>query len=76
MKRDCCRWMLVGTYVGFATVGVFVTWYMYTSFFGIDLSQDGHSTVTWYQLSHWNQCEHWKGFQVGTVSRPIIHIVN
>ena len=58
------RWLLVGTYVGFATVGVFVAWYMYTSFFGIDLSQDGHSTVTWHQLTHWNQCSQWKGFQV------------
>ena len=59
-----CRWLLVGTYVGFATVGAFVSWYMYTNFMGIDLSQDGHSTVTWYQLSHWNQCQEWKGFQV------------
>lgn len=56
--------MLVGTYVGFATVGAFASWYMYTSFLGIDLSQDGHSTVTWNQLTHWNQCEDWAGFQV------------
>jgi Ca2+-transporting ATPase len=48
--------MLVGIYVGFATAGAFVSWYMYTNFMGIDLSQDGHSTVTWHQLTHWNQC--------------------
>lgn len=60
--------MLVGTYVGCATVGAFVAWYMFESFLGIDLSQDGHSTVTWYQLTHWNQCPTWKGF---TVSHPL-----
>ena len=63
-EQQLCRWLLIGTYVGFATVGAFVAWYMYTNFLGIDLSQDGHSTVTWYQLTHWNQCSHWKGFQV------------
>lgn len=69
-----CRWLLVGTYVGFATVGAFASWYMYTSFMGIDLSQDGHSTVTWHQLSHWNQCSEWKGFQVGFIDhQPTFH---
>jgi magnesium-transporting ATPase (P-type) len=33
------RYMVVGAYVGCATVGVFVTWYLCDSFFGIDLSQ-------------------------------------
>lgn len=56
--------MLVGTYVGFATVGAFVAWYMHDSFLGLDLSQDGHSTVTWYQLTHWNQCSTWRNFHV------------
>ena len=60
----CARWMLVGTYVGFATVGAFVAWYMHDSFLGLDLSQDGHSTVTWYQLTHWNQCSTWRNFHV------------
>jgi hypothetical protein len=31
--------MVVGAYVGCATVGVFVTWYLCDSFLGIDLSQ-------------------------------------
>lgn len=55
----------VGAYVGFATVGAFVAWYLFGSFAGIDLSQDGHTTVTWHQLTHWQQCESWKGFKVG-----------
>jgi magnesium-transporting ATPase (P-type) len=32
------RYMVVGAYVGCATVGVFVTWYLCDSFLGIDLS--------------------------------------
>ena len=56
--------MLVGAYVGFATVGVFCAWYMYDSFLGIDLSGDGHSTVTWHQLRNWESCHTWPDFKV------------
>ena len=58
------RWMVVGFYVGFATVAAFAFWYMYDNVLGIDLSQDGHSTVTWYQLTHYDQCSDWPDFQV------------
>jgi hypothetical protein len=38
--------MVVGLYVGFATVAGFVIWYTNTSFMGIDLSQvSGSSPV-------------------------------
>lgn len=57
--------MLVGLYVGAATVGIFVAWYMYGSVLGIDLAADGHTTVTWAQLSNWESCATWTGFQVG-----------
>ena len=70
-----CRWMLVGCYVGFATVGAFASWYMYTSFMGIDLSADGHSTVTWQQLTHWNQCKSWPDFQVSQLLHALFHSV-
>jgi Ca2+-transporting ATPase len=33
------RYMVVGAYVGCATVGAFVVWYLCDSFLGIDLSQ-------------------------------------
>ncbi|MEW5317507.1 MAG: hypothetical protein WDW38_008796 [Sanguina aurantia] len=56
------RYAVVGAYVGVATVGAFVIWYMHDSFLGIDLSQDGHSTVTWDQLTHWQSCPQWEGF--------------
>jgi hypothetical protein len=26
------------------------------------LLQDGHTTVSWYQLSHWEDCPKWDGF--------------
>ncbi|KAK9917696.1 hypothetical protein WJX75_007286 [Coccomyxa subellipsoidea] len=57
------RWMLVGAYVGFATVGVFCAWYMFDSFLGIDLSGDGHTTVTWHQLRNWESCHTWSDFK-------------
>lgn len=33
------RYMVVGAYVGCATVGAFVVWYLFDNFLGIDLSQ-------------------------------------
>ena len=58
------RWMLVGCYVGVATVGIFVAWYLYPSVLGLDLSHDGHTPVTYSQLSNWEECPTWTGFQV------------
>ncbi|KAG2320166.1 hypothetical protein Bca52824_013379 [Brassica carinata] len=57
------RYMVIGMYVGVATVGVFIIWYTHNSFMGIDLSQDGHSLVTYSQLAHWGQCSSWEGFK-------------
>jgi hypothetical protein len=37
------RYMVVGAYVGCATVGAFVVWYMFDNFMGIDLSQVGRA---------------------------------
>ncbi len=57
----------MGAYVGFATVGVFCAWYMYDSVLGIDLSGDGHTTVTWQQLRGWESCASWSpAFQAST----------
>lgn len=52
-----------GTYVGVATVGAFCSWYMFDKFAGIDLSADGHSTVTFGQLRNWQECHSWEGFK-------------
>jgi hypothetical protein len=39
--------MVVGAYVGCATVGAFVVWYLCDSFLGIDLSQVRCSKGVW-----------------------------
>ncbi|KAJ0396361.1 hypothetical protein ATCC90586_002260 [Pythium insidiosum] len=53
------RYMVVGVYVGFACVGVFAYWYMfYTG------SNDGHTLVTFQQLTNWGKCHEWKDFKV------------
>jgi Ca2+-transporting ATPase len=48
------RYSVIGTYVGCATVGIFAYWYMFADFTG-----DGHTLVTWQQLSHWGECPSW-----------------
>lgn len=40
------RYMVIGLYVGFATVGIFVWWYL-------------DNGVTFYQLSNWGKCQNW-----------------
>jgi len=66
------RYMIVGTYVGVATVGIFAAWYTCDSFLGIDLSGDGHTTVSMAQLMSWNKCgaggELWQGFSAASYS--------
>lgn len=56
------RYLVIGMYVGIATVGIFIIWYTHHSFLGIDLSGDGHSLVTYTQLANWGQCRSWEGF--------------
>ncbi|CAM8967356.1 unnamed protein product [Rhodiola kirilowii] len=56
------RYLVIGLYVGVATVGVFVIWYTRHTFLGIDLSGDGHSLVTYSQLANWAQCPTWNNF--------------
>ena len=53
------RYLVVGLYVGAATVGVFAVWYTRTSFLGIDFGKDNHTVVTWAQLSRWSECASW-----------------
>lgn len=57
------RWLLVGFYVGFATVAVFAVWYTQESFLGINLVGDGHTVVSFDQLRNWESCQTWRGFK-------------
>ncbi|KAF6153678.1 hypothetical protein GIB67_000911 [Kingdonia uniflora] len=58
------RYMVIGSYVGIATVGVFIVWYTQASFMGIDLAADGHTLVTFSQLRTWGECPTWSNFSV------------
>ncbi|XWS74201.1 hypothetical protein CRYUN_Cryun02cG0195600 [Craigia yunnanensis] len=58
------RYLVIGFYVGIATVGVFIIWYTHHTFLGIDLSGDGRSLVTYSQLANWGQCSSWESFSV------------
>lgn len=52
------RYLVIGLYVGFATVGIFVYWYVW------DKAIDGHPLVTLKQLMNHGKCASWEGFTV------------
>ncbi|XP_073269107.1 calcium-transporting ATPase, endoplasmic reticulum-type-like isoform X2 [Primulina huaijiensis] len=56
------RYMVIGSYVGIATIGVFILWYTRASFLGINLVEDGHMLVELSQLRHWGECSSWSNF--------------
>ncbi|GBG71486.1 hypothetical protein CBR_g8902 [Chara braunii] len=65
------RYLVIGTYVGLATVGVFALWYVAPGpILGLDLTADGHTPVTAHQLAHWGACSKelgsgvWENFAV------------
>ena len=47
------RYFTIGFYVGFATVGIFIYWYLYAE------TGDGHTLISFYQLTHWSECPTW-----------------
>mmetsp|Transcript_3602 Transcript_3602/g.6125 ORF Transcript_3602/g.6125 Transcript_3602/m.6125 type:complete len:913 (-) Transcript_3602:36-2774(-) len=47
------RYCVIGAYVGLATVGIFVYWYVFAT------TADQHTLVSWHQLSHWGECPNW-----------------
>ncbi|KAL8271131.1 hypothetical protein Esti_004942 [Eimeria stiedai] len=51
------RYLIIGVYVGFATVGIFVWWYV----FGTDPAES-HTLLTLPQLMAWGRCSSWKDF--------------
>lgn len=56
------KWQIIGSYVGIATVGIFILWYTQPSFMGIDLVSDGHTLVELSQLRNWGECPTWSNF--------------
>lgn len=55
------RYMVIGIYVGIATVGVFIYWYIAYE------AEDAHELVTFETLINWGQCPEWRNF---TISYP------
>ncbi|KAB2056493.1 hypothetical protein ES319_A11G106100v1 [Gossypium barbadense] len=58
------RYLIIGSYVGIATVGIFILWYTRASFMGINLVSDGHTLVELSQLRNWGECSTWSNFTV------------
>ncbi|KAK8702398.1 hypothetical protein V6N13_020754 [Hibiscus sabdariffa] len=56
------RYLIIGSYVGIATVGIFILWYTRASFMGIDLVSDRHTLVELSQLCNWRECPTWSNF--------------
>ncbi|KAI4355275.1 hypothetical protein L6164_004064 [Bauhinia variegata] len=56
------RYLVIGSYVGIATVGIFVLWFTQASFLGINLVSDGHTIVELSQLRNWGECHSWSNF--------------
>eukprot|EP00930_Biecheleria_cincta_P031203 TRINITY_DN2165_c0_g1_i2.p1 TRINITY_DN2165_c0_g1~~TRINITY_DN2165_c0_g1_i2.p1 ORF type:complete len:1036 (+),score=236.67 TRINITY_DN2165_c0_g1_i2:91-3198(+) len=51
------RYFVVGAYVGFAVVGIFMYWFI------LDESADRHTLVSLDQLLSWGSCHEWKNFK-------------
>ena len=57
--------MVIGLYVGFATVGVFAYWYIW-----YDWAEYDHTLVTWSQLTSYQDCPSWTNFTAVMPSVP------
>ncbi|KAF1868818.1 hypothetical protein Lal_00048097 [Lupinus albus] len=62
------RYLIISSYVGIATVGIFVLWYTQASFLGINLVSDGHTIIELSQLRNWGECHSWSNFTVAPYS--------
>ncbi|CAD5168144.1 unnamed protein product [Musa acuminata subsp. malaccensis] len=56
------RYLVIGAYVGLASVGVFILWYTQPSFMGLDLASDGHTFISLAELRSWRECAAWPDF--------------
>ncbi|PHT67182.1 Calcium-transporting ATPase 2, endoplasmic reticulum-type [Capsicum annuum] len=58
------HYMVISSYVGIATVGIFIVWYTQASSLGINLVSDGHTLVELSQLRNWGEGSEWLNLTV------------
>lgn len=56
------RYFTIGIYVGIATVGIFIQYFITNA--GV---ADGHSLLSYNQLTHFGECHKWSAFTPATV---------
>lgn len=64
-RNTLIRFFVIGTYVGLATVGIFI--YYYTNY---DWSGDSHRLVSYSHLSNWTKCRDWEANGVPNACNP------
>ncbi|MBA0704352.1 hypothetical protein Golax_016617 [Gossypium laxum] len=69
------RYLTIGSYVGVATVGIFILWYTRASFMGINLVSDGHTLIELSQLRNWGECSTWSNFSVAPYTVGDSHLI-
>ncbi|KAH1130212.1 hypothetical protein J1N35_001590 [Gossypium stocksii] len=69
------RYLTIGSYVGVATVGIFILWYTQASFMGINLVSDGHTLIELSQLRNWGECSTWSNFSVAPYTVGDGHLI-
>ena len=55
-KWTMIRYVIVGLYVGAATVGIYGVYFTGNDFMGIDFGDDNHRTISWQQLTSYKLC--------------------
>ncbi len=58
------RYFVVGTYIGAAAIAIFVHWYLFMD------NGDGHSTISFFQLTGWSECPSWPADQKAFKTMP------
>lgn len=53
------RYFSIGIYIGLATVGIFIYWYVFYSW-----ASDGHPLIPFSRLTRWSECPNWTDYPI------------